>query len=107
MKTMHSFGFAAVMLAAFAVAAPAAGQGVGPADVNAVPGPANPQGRSDTQRDAEAAFAQARAECRRVPREERRACVEAAQREHDADRRALGPRRDRRPSAAPAVAAPR
>jgi len=61
------------------------------ADVNALPsGPKTPAARG-SQEDAETAYEQARAECRRVARDLRRECVERAQLDYDKRLRTLKP----------------
>jgi hypothetical protein len=65
-------------------------------DINALPTGPKSAPAGDSQRDAEAAFGQARAECRRVNRDERRACIVRAQRDYDKTRRQPVPPRPSR-----------
>jgi len=51
------------------------------------------QGKADSQQDAQAAFARAKAECRRVDKDERRDCVRRAQGDYDKTQRFVKPPR--------------
>jgi hypothetical protein len=62
-------------------------------DVNAMPAGPGQQTGADTQKDAQAAFSEARAECRGEGRKLKRDCVKQATREEDQTRRDLAPAR--------------
>lgn len=68
-------------------------------DINALPSGPKSTAARNTQQDAEAAYQQARAECRRVTRDERRECIVQAQRDFDKTLR-QPPRAPRRTPAA-------
>jgi len=70
-------------------------------DINALPSGPKSTATRDSRQDAEAAYQQARAECRRVPRDERRDCIAQAQR--DFDKTLRQPPRPPRRSNAPAA----
>lgn len=94
---------ARVLLTASAVLLMAVGSGVFAAsttpgaDINALPAGPKSAATGDSQRDAEAAYEQARAECRRVARDERRECIVRVQRDYDKTlRQPVPPRPSRR-----------
>ena len=80
-------------LSLLASSALAATPGAG-GDVSAPPSaaPKSP-GKADSQQDAEAAFARAKADCRRVEKDARRDCVSSAQRDYDKTQRVVKPPR--------------
>lgn len=54
--------------------------------MNGFPSSSSAQPNTGTQRDAQAAYMQARAECRNVSGDQRRDCITKSQREYDKDR---------------------
>ena len=68
-------------------------------DVNAMPSGPKSTTTRDNQQDAQAAYEQARAECRQVGRDERRACMTRAQRDYDKTLHPPGPPRPARRAA--------
>jgi hypothetical protein len=84
-----------VFCAAFLLAASSAlAQSTAPGgDINALPSGPKSTTTRDSQQDARDAYEQARAECRQVARDERRACVTRAQRDYDKTLHPPGPPR--------------
>jgi hypothetical protein len=83
----------ALLLAAGSAFAAAGGQ---PGDDgNATTPSAAPrtEGKADSQRDAEEAFTQGKAECRRVAKDARRDCVRRVERDYDKTQRVVKPPR--------------